>query len=178
MKTIKLPYQISELDSSIVKKYRQQQSIIIRYAYNRFLENKTEKEIRLLCKNLNNIDLLNSWLVQSAIKKSSEIFKRTKDSKIIFGGKYNFINRIQNKISKDEYQNNRLLPITSVGESIQKGNRLFNFNIIEDNSIVFKPSRNIKIKLQLPKLKKNYKTELYQLQQLYLNKNKQLYQFN
>ncbi len=166
MKTIKLPYQASISDSSIVKKYKQQQSIIIRYAYNRFLEAKSEKEIRLLCKNLNNIDLLNSWLIQSAIKKADEIYIRNKDSKVIFGGKYNFINRIKNKISKDEYKQNRLLAITSIGESIQKGNRLFNFNMIEDNSIVFKPNRNTKIKLQLPKLKKNYKTELYQLQQL------------
>ena len=166
MKTIKLPYQISNSDSSVVKKYRQQQSIIIRYSYNRFLENKTEKETRLLCKNLNNIDSLNSWLIQSAIKKADEIFKRNKDYKVIFGGKYNFINRIQNKISKDEYKNNRLLPIFSIGESDKCGNRLFDLNIIEDNSIVFKPNRNIKIKLQLPKLKKNYKIELHQLQQL------------
>ncbi len=166
MKTIKLPYQISDSDSSVVKKYRQQQSIIVRYAYNRFLENKSEKEIRLLCKNLNNIELLNSWMIQSAIKKANEIYIRNKDSKVIFGGKYNFINRMQNKISKDEYRNNRLLPIIFIGESNKYGNRLFDFNIIEDNSIIFKPNRNTKIKLQLPKLKKNYKTELYQLQQL------------
>ena len=168
MKTLKIPYTTSDQDSLVVKKYRKQQSNIIRYAYNRLTENKSEKEIRLFCKNLNNIDLLNSWLIQSGIKKAEEIYKRNKnsDSKVIFGGKQNLINRINNKISKEEYKNNRLLPLNSVGESLMKGNRVFKFNIIEDNSIVFKPNRNTKIKLQLPKLRKNYKNELFQLQQL------------
>ena len=64
MKTIKIPYTTTDSNSSIISNYRQLQSIIVRYAYNRFLENKSEKDIRLLCKNLNNVELLNSWLVQ------------------------------------------------------------------------------------------------------------------
>ena len=101
MKTIKIPYTTSDQDYLVIAKYRKQQSNVVRYAYNRLTENKSEKEIRFLCKNLNNIDILNVWLIQ-----------------------------------------------------------------IEDNSIVFKPNRNTKIKLQLPKLRKNYKNELFQLQQL------------
>ena len=166
MKTIKIPYTTSDQDYLVIAKYRKQQSNVVRYAYNRLTENKSEKEIRFLCKNLNNIDILNVWLIQSAIKKASYIYKRNKDSKVIFGGKQNFINRINNKISKEEYKNKRLLPLNSIGTADYKGNRLFNFNIIEDNSIVFKPNRNTKIKLQLPKLRKNYKNELFQLQQL------------
>ncbi len=166
IKTIKIPYTISEQDSLLISKYRQQQSNVVRYAYNRLTENKSEKQIRLLCKNLNNIDLLNVWLIQSGIKKANEIYKRNKDSKVIFGGKQNLINRINNKISKEEYKNNRLLPLNSIGTADYKGNRLFNFNIIEDNLLIFKPNKNTKIKLQLPKLRKNYKNELFQLQQL------------
>ena len=166
MKTIKIPYTTSDQDYLVIAKYRKQQSNVVRYAYNRLTENKSEKEIRFLCKNLNNIDILNVWLIQSGIKKANEIYKRNKDSKVIFGGKQNFINRINNKISKEEYKNKRLLPLNSIGTADYKGNRLFNFNIIEDNSIVFKPNRNTKIKLQLPKLRKNYKNELFQLQQL------------
>ena len=166
MKTIKIPYTTTDSNSSIISNYRQQQSIIVRYAYNRFLENKSEKDIRLLCKNLNNVELLNSWLVQSAIKKADEIYKNNEDQIVIFGGKRNFIDRIKNKISKDDYKKNRLLPMISVGESVQKGNRLLDFKIIEDNSITFKPNKKTKIKLQLPTLRKNYKNELFQIQRL------------
>ncbi len=166
MKTIKIPYTTTDFNSSIISKYRQQQSIIIRYAYNRFLENKKEKDIRSLCKNLNNVELLNSWLVQSAIKKADEIYKNNKDHIVIFGSKRNFIDRIKNKISKDDYKKSRFLPIISVGEAVQTGNRLFDFKIIEDNSITFKPNKDTKIKLQLPNLRKNYKNELFQIQRL------------
>ncbi len=166
MKTIKIPYTTTDSSSSIISNYRQQQSIIVRYAYNRFLDDKSEKDIRLLCKNLNNINLLNSWLVQSGIKKAAEIHKNNEDHVVIFGGKRNFIRRINNKISKDDYKKNRLLPIISVGESIKRGNRLFDFKIIEDNSITFKPNKDTKIKLQLPTLRNNYKNELFQIQRL------------
>ena len=136
MKTIKIPYTTTDSNSSIISNYRQQQSIIVRYDYNRFLQNKSEKDIRSLCKNLNNTNLLNSWLVQSSIKKADQIFKLNKDHIVIFGGKRNFIDRIKNKISKDDYKKNRLLPIISVGEANYKGNRQFKFNFIEDNSIM------------------------------------------
>ena len=64
MKTIKLPYKTTEDLTSILKQY----SNVVRYSYNRFLEGKTEKDIRELSKSLNSIDLLNSWLIQCGIK--------------------------------------------------------------------------------------------------------------
>jgi predicted transposase len=46
MITIKLPYKTSEDLIPILKQY----SSIVRYSYNRFLEGKTEKEVRKLIK--------------------------------------------------------------------------------------------------------------------------------
>lgn len=80
MKTIKLPYKTTEDLTSILKQY----SNVVRYSYNRFLEGKTEKDIRLLTKSLNSIDLLNSWLIQCGIKDGKAIQTRFKNEKVIF----------------------------------------------------------------------------------------------
>ena len=68
MKTIKLPYTCNNkiLITNLIK----QNSSMIKIAYNRFKDGYTEKEIRNLSKSYNNIELLNSWLVQCAIKKA------------------------------------------------------------------------------------------------------------
>jgi IS605 OrfB family transposase len=162
MKTIKLPYKSSEDLTPIFKQY----SSAARYSYNRFLKNKTEKEIRYLTKSLSNIDNLNSWLIQCAIKDANAIHTKFKDEKVIFGGKENFIERLKNKISKEEYQLKRLSPINSQGEELKQGNRSFKLDIIENNQIIFKLNRNQHIELKLPNLRNNIKNELFKLQQL------------
>ena len=146
----------------IIKQY----SCVVRYSYNRFLEGNTEKEVRYLTKSLKNIDLLNSWLVQCAIKDAKAVHKRSKGEKVIFGGKKNFILRCKNKISKEEYQLKRLVPINIQGEELNQGNRLFKLDIIDNNQIIFKLNRNEHIELKLPNLRNNIKNELFKLQQL------------
>lgn len=167
MKTIKLPITPSNKDYII--SLQKQQSAVIRYSYKRFKESKSEKEIRSLCKSLNNIDLLNSWLIQSAIKEGKQIHTKNKENKVFFGGKNSFYDRLNNKITKKEWKEKRLLPIVIQGEAPQNGNRSFKFEVIENNTIIFKPNRNSHITLQLPKLRKNYKKELSKLQQLMEN---------
>ena len=68
--------------------------------YNRLIDNSdiTEKEMRSLT--INNIPLLNYYLIQCSIKESFQIKASTdEDKRIIFGGKDNFIKRCQSKIS-------------------------------------------------------------------------------
>lgn len=77
-------------------------------------------------------------------KITQQTFKRLKNKAesnltLIFGGKQNFYNRIDNKISKDEFLKNRLLPLYYIGEKLHKGNRCFDFNF--DFTITYKPSR-------------------------------------
>ena len=134
MKTIKLPYKTNEDLTSILKQY----SSIVRFSYNRFMEGKTEKYIRSLTKSLENINLLNSWLIQCAIKEGKTIQIRFKDEKVIFGGKINLINRIKNKISKEEFKLKKLTPLNIQGEVLQKGNRSFKLDLIENNQIIHK----------------------------------------
>jgi len=167
MKTIKLPITLSEEIKNIILDLQRQQNNVIKYTYNRIKDNEkiTQKELTKLVNSMNNITI-GSWLKQSAITKAKYIFKSNKESNIIFGGKYLFLQRIKNKISKEEFKQKRLLPLYIEGETLQKGNRLFKLNIIENNSMIFKASRNFHIHIQLPKLKKNIKSELYTLQEL------------
>jgi IS605 OrfB family transposase len=162
LKTIKLPYKTTEDLTSILKQY----SNVVRYSYNRFLEGKNEKDIRELSKSLNSIDLLNSWLIQCGIKDGKSIQTRFKNEKVIFGGKRNLINKLKNKITKDEFSLKRLSPINIQGEELKRGNRSFKLDIIENNQIIFKLSKNKHIELKLPDLRNNIKKELFKLQQL------------
>ena len=162
MKTIKLPYKTTEDLTPILKQY----SNVVRYSYNRFLEGKTEKDNRELSKSLNSINLLNSWLIQCGIKEGKAIQTRFKNKKVIFGGKYNLINKLKNKITKEEYQLKRLYPINIQGEELKQGNRSFKLDIIENNQIIFKLSKNKHIELKLPNLRNNIKKELFKLQEI------------
>lgn len=157
-----MPYKTTEDLTSILKQY----SNVVRYSYNRFLEGKTEKDIRGLSKSLSSIDSLNSWLIQCGIKDGKAIQARFKSEKVIFGGKYNLINRLKNKITKDDYQVKRLSPINIQGEELKQGNRSFKLDIIENNQIIFKLSRDKHIELKLPNLRNNIKKELFKLQQI------------
>ena len=165
MKTIKLPYTCNNkiLITNLIK----QSSSMIKIAYNRFKDGYTEKEIRNLSKSYNNIELLNSWLVQCAIKKAKYLFEKDKKSNktTIFGGKFNFKQRSQQKISKQEFKLKTYLPICSQGEKLHKANRMFTFNLLE-NKIIFKVDKQNHVELSLPKLRKNYKNEFKILQQL------------
>lgn len=137
MITVKLPYKTE--NKEFIQELQRQSSCIIRYAYNRFWEGKTEKEIRLLCKSLNHVELLNSWMIQCAIKKASYLFKtdnvedtksqraikgklqkKVKKHKSVFGGKYNFNQYSKGKITKEQFEKKRLMPIISQGEKLRK----------------------------------------------------------
>jgi predicted transposase len=170
MITIKLPYNSDKNLLNISKQY----SNVVRYAYNRFLEDKSEKDIRLLSKSLNNVNLLNSWLIQCAILDAKGLHKKFQNKKVIFGSKLNFINRLKNKITKSEFDTKRLSPVNIQGEASQNGNRSFKLDIIDNNQIIFKLNKNTHIILKLPKLRNNIKKELHKLQMLNEVKSKEI----
>ena len=167
MITIKLPYKSNDKFQFKLSKLRQQYSCVVRFAFNRFIEGKLQKDIRLLCKSLNNIELLDSWLVQCAIMEAAHMYDRNKNNPtIVFGGKSRFINLMKSKLTKEEFKQSRLLPLTIQGEIPKNGNRKFKLNVIDDNSIMFKLNLREHFTLHLPKLRSNYKRELYRLEEL------------
>ena len=109
-----------------------------RQNYNSFIkkskdhDNEREYKIQKLQKKLEH-----KKITQYTFKK----LKSKAESKLtlIFGGKQNFYDRNDNKISKEAFIKNRLLPLYYIGEKLHKGNRCFDFNF--DFTITYKPSR-------------------------------------
>ena len=136
---------------------------ILRFSYNRFQEGLKEKDIRAKCKET--FKGLNSWFVQCAIKEGKAVFDKFKEKKVIFGGKKNLKDYLKKLISKEEYKQRKLAPVTIQGEALHKGNRLFNFKLNE-RLLTFKPSRTDHREIKLPHLRNNLKKEFIYLQEL------------
>ena len=161
MQTIKIKYDANDNDKTLILLYQKQFSNCLHVMFNRLKENKSLKECRDIAANLNNINLLDSWLRVCALGKAQNILMTSKD--VIFGGKKNFIKRCQNKISYEEFSTKRIGQLYVYGEATHyHGNRKFR---IQDDlkSILFKPNKKTKIYLSLPSLKKNYKKILKKL---------------
>lgn len=163
MITIKLKLE-NEID---ILKEQKTFNNIVRLSFNRYQDGFKEKEIRSYLKA--KFPEINSWFVQCGIKVGNQLYQKHKDKKIIFGGKFNLKRYLKKLISKEEFKEKRLLPITIQGEQLHKGNRLFNFNF-ENNEIVFKLSkldhRTLKYKIPHKKIRNN----LIRLQELVDNK--------
>jgi IS605 OrfB family transposase len=157
MITIKLPY---KTDYNIIDLMRQY-TILVKSCYNRILDGKDDKEIRIYVKTLKNINDLDSRFVENALLDAKSI---QKDNKVIFN-RTNFFKRSKNKIDKDTFKEDKYLPIVNYGELKRKGNRKFKIDI-DNNKIIFKLNRNNHIDLFLPKLKINYQKELFKIQSL------------
>ena len=120
------------------------------------------------------------------LKKKEQQSSKSLGSNITFGGKTNLknITKLHNKIKKlnssdinyqetlnqiviatQKYKEQRILPISSIGESPYHGNRFF--QIIDNTHILFKPSKSIKIIIELEsyKNKKNILTRLKEAMQ-------------
>jgi len=164
IKTIKLPITISDNDKAIVLKYQRNQNNVIRFTYNRLLENDnlTTAQLTVLQKQMNNI-FVDSHFKGSAIYKAQELIAQGSE-RVIFGGKHLFIKRCQGKISREEFKLQKLLPIIRVGQANVNGNS--KFSIIDSTKILFKPTRSVHFDLKLPFLKKKLKDELERLKVL------------
>ena len=162
MITIKLPIQ-NKID---ISNYFNQWNSVVRFAYNRFHDDDTlsQSDVEKLVKStMNNIDLLDASLIKSAVDKAKSI----KQDKVIFGGKKNWYNYAKKLITKDEFKENRNLPLQVRGSTCDsKGNRKFKLDIVNNNQVIFKPNRNTEFICQLPKLNKNYKKQLHLLEEL------------
>lgn len=170
MITIKLPIQ-NNIKPDITN-YCRVYSSCVRYCYNRFKDNTEESTIISLLKSKRHyFPILDSWFLASAVIDAKIIYKTdNKNSNSIFGGKENWKKYNAGKISKEEFKENRIFPICSIGEKHHFGNRKFKLDIINNNQIIFKDKYKIKIKVQLPKLRNNIKKQLYKLEELSNNR--------
>lgn len=163
--TLKIKYH-SQYKSRIIE-YIQNYNNVVRFTYNRLLENNSlkTKELTELQKTMNNI-FIDSHFKNSAIFESKSLINKNK--KIIFGGKKLFFERMNNKLTKEDYRKQKLIPLCSIGEASKKGNR--KFKIENENYILFKPTKNEHFILELESVGKNYRSYLNKLINLQENK--------
>ena len=167
MITLKIKYTTAENGLNLIKKYREQYSSVLHYAYNRRYENVSEKDVEHQISSLNNIPLIKSYLKRCAVKNATQLIKDGDKKQLIFGGKKNFIERCKGKITIDEFLNKRLSKLFIIGEANRYGNRMV---VINDDllSFTFKPTMKDRIVLDIDGRYKRYKTllnKLYHLQQ-------------
>ena len=122
-----------------------QYSSVQHFIYNRFADGFSQKQIKDQIKNLNNIQLMNSWFIQCAF------YDIPQKEKVIFGGKKNYFDRLNGKITKEQFKLNKLSSVYSIGEIVNKSvksNRFFHLEQ-ELDKIIFKPNKETRIQLSL-----------------------------
>lgn len=122
-----------------------QYSSVQHFIYNRFADGFSQKQIKDQIKSLNNIQLMNSWFIQCAF------YDIPQKEKVIFGGKKNYFDRLNGKITREQFKLNKLSSIYSIGEIVNKSvksNRFFHLEQ-ELDKIIFKPNKETKIQLSL-----------------------------
>ena len=158
MQTLKIPYQTSQENLNLIKEYQKQYSSCLHFMYNRVKDDYSETEIKHL--QINNIELLDSWFKQSCVKEAEQIY--SKSNKVIFGGKKNYFDRLKGNITKEQFKENKLSAIYSIGTRSCKttaGN--LKFNLTNNLNLIFKPNRKTKIELYLKYRNKHLLTLLY-----------------
>ena len=158
MKTAKLQV----LGEGATIKDMQMFSSIVHLAYNRYLDGFTEKQITAY---VNERYSVNSWFVRSAIKEAHSLINRHNGRTIVFGGKWNLKQYLKGLITKEQYRYNRLSPISIVGESNYKGNRLFQFDLI-NNQVTYHIFKDAYKKIRFCPVKKKLAVELAKVQEL------------
>ncbi len=151
--TYKIPYSCENLNELLP--YIEQYNSVLKFTYNRRLDNKDlelpEKEfdklIRKFQTQMNNVELIGSHLMNSANIDAKGLIEKHGLDPIIFGGKNLFLQRCNDKISKEEFKLKRLSPLYSVGEANQHGNRMF--QLLDLETVLFKPSRQKQFILKL-----------------------------
>ena len=180
-KTLKIKYTTSKENKLIIRDYQRQYTSTLKCSFNEIERREgkiSTKELTEYQKNLNNVPDMDSHLKNSAGQEAKQIYNSNKDKEkkinekrkkknkkgieinVVFK-RQNFIDRCQGKISREEFLENKYLPLYSIGESNQKGNR--KFQILSESKILFKPNKDIHIILDLCNLNSNYRKELLQL---------------
>lgn len=160
--TLKLKYQTENLSRilEMIKNYNS----LFGLTYNFMFENEkaSTKEILAFLKSKNNI-FLDTYFKNGAIYDCKGEISKKKEKKIVFGGKKLFLERQNNKISKEEYKIAKLRPLQVVGAAYNKGN--CKFQIISESEILFKPNSGEHFLLKLESVGRNYEKKLKALLQ-------------
>ena len=166
--TIKIPVEYgSTEDRMLISDLQRQQTHIIRSSFKKYEEGLSVKFNSF--DNYNDIDHLDSWLKNSAIKEGKSIYETEKELqkssekkiRTCFGGKSLMNDYRSGKVSKDELRACRLSPLVSIGTADSGTTRRFGnrkFRLLDDLSgviILIHGKNRITVKFSA-RLSKNY----------------------
>lgn len=119
MITLKLKYSFEDIqDQNLIHSYMNQYNHVFRVTFNKFQSNN-RTSVKLISSELNNIELLDSWFIASALNEAKALYNLNPTNKVIFGGRKNFIQRMKNQISKEQFNLKRLNPFSPrIGRSL------------------------------------------------------------
>ena len=166
MITLKLKYSLDDIqDRNLIHSYMNQYNHVFRVAFNKF-QSGNRTSVKLISNELNNINLLDSWFIASALNEAKALFNLNPTSKVIFGGKKNFFQRMKGNISKEEFNLKRLSPLASVGEKKSgtksvHGNR--KFKLSDDLSFITLKLKEKKIRLNLKSYHQSIRKQLVEI---------------
>lgn len=167
MVTLRLKY-TTENYERVVEMIRNYNSIF-GLCYNFMFKNpKASTKCILEYVNTKNNIFLDTYFKNGAIYDAKTEIVQLKDKKMVFGGLNLFKKRCEHKIGQDEFRLKRLRPLTVVGAAYNNGN--CKFQIVDKDTILFKPSRNEHFTLNLFNQGKNYKKRLNRLKYIQDNR--------
>lgn len=147
-----------------IEQWISEYNCVFRFGFNRLKEgmNRTEA-VRTVKATMKNINLMDASLISMAVGKALQV----KDVNPVFGGKKNFVKRIQHKITKEEYKKSKLIPMQLVGSNgDNNGNRKAELDIIDNGSVILKLNKATHISIKLPYLDNGRRHDLELLQEL------------
>ena len=146
--------------------YIHQYNCLLRFTYNRIKDNIKIKtsDLNNIQKTANNCDLMNSWFRTCAEYEARAMLAANPNGNSIFGGKQLFIDRCKKKITREEFLKKRQVPLYSIGEANQSGNRLF--TLIDCDTVTFQPTRNSHFELRLSSISNKRSNVLNKLVEL------------
>lgn len=166
---ITLKYKVKYQTKFDLNIFINQWNSVMRFCFNRYVDGLSTKEIYHKAKILNNINLLDTVWIESAMKRAKVLYdaNNTKGNpKVIFGGRGNFEKLKRRQISKDEWKSLRNFPVYSVGRAERKGNKKFKMDFIKNNKIIMMINRTTKIDLSFVVNNKTHLEYLHKLEYL------------
>ena len=165
IRTVKLAYETTTEARALIAHWRQSQSVVTRYGYNRVREGHADKTVldQLRAMPQGSVD---AWLTLSGLKRAKTLYRTNPDRSVIFGGKRNFKLRAENKITKEQWKQCRLLPLYYEGHAKSYGEQGGNYRFeldIENDRVLFYPKRNTCFALKLKLGRKSNYRELLQI---------------
>ena len=168
MQALKFQYKVDIQYKQYINDACTQYGSMLRCAYNYIKKNGyDQKKIDLYLKSLNNLDLVQNAIIRQYCGQFAKGLYKSNSSKLIFGGRKNFFDRMNGLITKDEFLEKRKIYYT-IGDARCFGNRKFRINK-DLSSFIFQPHRCLHIELKIDGEYRKYKKileRLYQAQEL------------